>query len=150
MSKKQCPKVGERFTLTLKANEANNTPLGIVKEWGYSKRGWKHRGEVLTGEQTKEFMLVEVGYQSNIDAVKRAIEMLYGIPPKQHKGQWKQAYLAEYEPNSTNHIGIADNSWVTPDGNHVFPCLLADGRSRFSWSGHDFDKEEWLWLVPAP
>ena len=93
--------------------------------------------------------MVEVGYQPNLAAVQRAIEAKYGVKPEDHRGQWMQAYRAEYEANGTNPVGIADASWVYPNGFANFPYVYSDGRPYFYWTGYDLSGR-WLWLVPAP
>ena len=148
MAKKECPRVGDRIVLKINGDLSKNTPLGMVEDFGYGS-GWKHNGVVLTGEQTQEFMVVEVGYQPNLAAVQRAIEAKYGVKPEDHRGQWMQAYRAEYEANGTNPVGIADASWVYPNGFANFPYVYSDGRPYFYWTGGDL-YEYWLWLVPAP
>jgi len=148
MAKKECPRVGDRIVLKINGDLLKNTLLGMVEDFGYGS-GWKHNGVVLTGEQTQEFMVVEVGYQPNLAAVQRAIEAKYGVKPEDHRGQWMQAYRAEYEANGTNPVGIADASWVHPLGDAYFPFVSLFGLPFFYWTVLDL-LEFWLWLVPAP
>lgn len=137
------PEIGVEFELTLDGNAPENQPLEMVrKSGGYHLTEWKHKGPVVAGQQTRRFKLVQVGYQPNLDAVKKALALHGDIP----EGQWREAFKRRFRrPDGKGHIGIADSSWVDPDGT-LFPYVHTDGRSDFDRAGGDLGGY-WRWLV---
>ncbi len=144
---KTYPQVGEVIELTLNGDDPKNVPLGMVRDFGYYSDGWKHKGKTVTGTQTRRFMLVKVGYQSNLAEARKALETAHGPTPE---GQWLQAFRAEYPtPDGNGPVGIADSAWAGPRGYADFPFVGSNGRPRFGWPGRGL-REAWRWLVPAP
>lgn len=144
--RKPCPRPGEAFELTLDGTIPENTPLGVVRAFGYDPSSWRHNGALVTGKQKRQFMLVSIGYQSNLAEAKKTLEAKHGPTPE---GQWMMAFKDEFEANGTNPVGVADPSWVGPSGDVDFPCVGSDGEPLFNWAGFNFGGL-WLWLVAAP
>jgi len=141
----QYPKLNEVFELTLDGDASENTPIGMVKAFGYNPDGWPHNGQVVEGTQAKRFKLVQNGYQPNWEAVKKALEE-YGPTPE---GQWMKAFKDAYPtPDGKGCVGIADASWVSPLGFVCFPFVGADGEPGFRFSAVVI-YVRWRWLVPA-
>ena len=141
------PKEGEAFELTLDGDAPENAPLEVVRSFGYDPTGWSHNGPTVTGKQTRQFMLVGIGYQPNLAAAKSALEAKYGPTPE---GQWMKAFKDAYpEANGVNPVGVADASWVLPNGCAYFPFVSSGGKPYFRWTV-SYLVEGWLWLVPAP
>ena len=142
-SSRNWPVVGEVFELTLDFDAPENDPVQMVRADGYSNsEKWKHAGTKPAGVQTRRFKLVEIGYQPSFDEVKAALAK-HGPTPE---GQWRNALKEKFPSPPGRPVGIADASWVAPDGNAYFPCVSGDGSSVFYWAARDFG-EVWLWLV---
>ncbi len=145
---KPYPQVNVPFELTLDGDLPENTPMGIVEAFGYKPAGWDYNGTVLTGKQTRQFMLVGIGYQPNLAEAKKVLEAKYGPTPE---GQFMKAFKDEYEANGINPVGVADDSWVGPGGFARFPCVSSGGGPGFDWTGRVLDEgRRWLVFVPAP
>jgi hypothetical protein len=137
------PKVGDVFELTLDFDAPANEPLEMVEEFGYNSTGWSHTGTKMTGQHTRHFKLVQLGYCSNIDKVKAKTATLGATP----EGQWINAFKAAYPvPDGQGPIGIADDSWIGANGRANYPYLLAVGFQHFNYGGH-VRGEDWRWLV---
>ena len=143
---KPYPQVNVPFELTLDGDLPENTLMGIVEAFGYKPAGWDYNGTVLTGKQTRQFMLVGIGYQPNLAEAKKVLEAKYGPTPE---GQFMKAFKDEYEANGINPVGVADDSWVDPLGRARFPFVNSDGEPDFYWTARDLDGHR-LWLVFAP
>lgn len=136
------PPVSEIFELTLDGDLPENQPLEMVRRDGYSGT-WKHNGPVVKGVQTRRFKIVQIGYCRTFDEVQTKLIQHGKIP----EGQWRQAYKTAYpKPDGNGPIGIADSSWVLPNGRACFPYVLTDGYSDFCWTDHAFN-DFWRWLV---
>jgi len=140
------PEINEVFRLTLNGNATD--PIGMVQSDGYGSKIRQHDGPKVSGTQTRRFKLVRVGYQLNLDAVRTALASHGGIP----EGQWREAFRAAYPtPDGKGPVGVADPSWVYPNGDRVFPCVSDDRkrwRSGFRWA--NFGRvAHWRWLVFA-
>lgn len=137
------PAVGEAFELTLDGDAPENQPLQIVRDCGYTGK-WRHNGRTVQGKQTRRFKLAQVGYQPNLDGVKSAFPTSGSV-----EGQWIKAFKAAYpQPDGNGPIGIADASWVYPNGGAGFPIVGSFGDLDFHWAG-DAHGADWRWLVPA-
>lgn len=135
--------VGEVFELTLDGDDAENDPVEMVRRDGYSKpEQWQFNGTRVAGVQTRRFKLVSVGYCRTFDRLTRKL-IKYGTIPE---GQWREALKAAYQHDGKGPVGIADSSWVRPDGYAHFPCVRTLGSSYFHWTGFDFHAR-WRWLV---
>lgn len=137
------PQVGEVFELTFDGDAPENQPLEIVRYFGYNPEGWKHKGLRVGGKQTCRFKLVQVGYCRNLDEVKERLKKYGKIPG----GQWLKAFKMAYpQPDGNGPIGVADSSWVNPDGLARFPVVGSGGDLRFGWAGVARG-DRWRWLV---
>ena len=145
---RQYPAIGEVFELELDADAPENQPLpGLVQAFGYDPEGWKFMGKPLTGKLKGRFKLVQVGYQPNLDAAKKALEAEHGPTPS---GQWMKAFLDAFsKPDGKGSVGVADASWVVPFGSVSFPCVYSDGEPYFFWIDRDLSWC-WRWLVAVP
>lgn len=120
------PAVGEVFELTL---EGTVDPIGMFRADGIDPKGWKHKGKKVKGGQTKKFKLVQIGYCSNWDAVLEGLKPHGGVP----EGQWREAFKKAYpRPDGKGPVGVADASWVSPDGRRYFPYVHDDGEAWFA------------------
>lgn len=137
------PAIGEVFELTLDG-VLENEPIEMVRRDGYNPEGWKHTGKRVSGKQTRRFTLVSVSYSRTFDDLTRKLDEHGAIP----EGQWREALKAAYQHDGKGPVGIADSSWVFPDGGAYFPCVYASGHSDFRWAGRGFD-DGWRWLVEA-
>lgn len=151
---KRYPQIGEVFDLTLDGSLPENTPLGVIKvfhkgSYEYNKdnpEDWRHNGQVVTDKQTRKFMLVKIGNQPNLAAAKSVLEKKYGTTPE---GQWMKAFKDAYPKDDGNGpIGVADSSWIYPNGHIRFPCVHTGGRPHFDRGDYDL-YTYWRWLVPA-
>lgn len=141
------PSLNAEFELELDANIPANRPYpGMIIAFGYDPKDWGFAGTPLIGKSRRKFKLVRVGFQSNLLTVRRALEVKHGsIPP----GQWIKAFIDAYpRTDGSGPVGVADPSWIHPDGNSDFPFLDSAGKPRFNWTistlhGH------WRWLVFA-
>ena len=121
------------------------TGLQMVRRFGYDPTGWKFNGTEIAASQKKKFMLVSIGYQPNFEAVKIALAKYGSTPP----GQWLDAFKKAFPtPDGKGPIGVADSSWVDPDGDAGFPSVDSGGDADFSWTGDGFIAG-WRWLVEA-
>jgi hypothetical protein len=137
------PKPGEVFQLTINGDAPECDPIQMVRDDGYDRpESWKHNGPKVAGVQTRSFKLVEIGYQPNFGAVKTDLNKLGKVP----EGQWRKPLKRKFPDAPGRPAGIADPSWVGPDGVPYFPIVDGDGRSGFRWTGGGFG-EYWLWLV---
>lgn len=138
------PKEGEIFKLTLDGDAPENQPLEMLRRYGTDSSDWKHNGEKVSGKQTRRFKLVRVGYCRNLDEVRKKLKGHGNIP----EGQWVMAFRVAY-PRSDGqgpHIGVADASWVDPDGSAYFPYVYSGGSLGFNWA--DIERgDHWRWLV---
>jgi len=133
------PADGEVFEITHNFGDSPE-PEKMPNRFGYSG-DWPFDGRSITGTQTRKFMWVAVGQQSNLDAVTRALAKHGKIP----EGQWLEAIREKFEPNGWR--GIADASWVRPDvGSRRFPYLNPGGVPYFSCAGCE-QAAGWRWLV---
>lgn len=132
------------FELTLDGDAPENDPLEMVRRV-CNPKGWEFNGRKVSGVQTRAFKLVRVGACRNLDEVRQKLAQYGDIP----EGQWRQAFKVAYpRPDGNGPVGIADSSWVDPNGGVFFPCVSSDGGSDFYWA--DFDHGVgWRWLVPA-
>ena len=128
------------FTLTISKPFIG---LEMVRRFGYNPTGWKFNGTEIITPQTKKFMLVPIGEQPNLKAVKSALAQYGAIPAGQWCDAFKKAFL---QPDGNGPIGVADSSWVSPRGNAIFPHVPSDGDVIFDWSAYDFHAH-WRWLV---
>lgn len=140
------PADGEVFELTLDADAPENQPLEMVRRFGYNPEGWQWQytsKKVLSGKQTRRFKLVAVGYCRDLKEVRQKLATHGEIP----EGQWIMAFKAAYpQPDGKGPVGVADPSWVFPDGDVYFPYVGTDGGSRFRWA--DYARgDSWRWLV---
>lgn len=137
------PAVGEVFDLTLDGDAPEHQPLEMVRRDGYTGK-WEHRGPVVKGKQARRFKLVQIGYCPSFDEVRRKLATEHGKIPE---GQWREAFKAAYpKADGNGPVGVADSSWVNPNGNANFPYVNTDGNSNFNWTDDDFN-ENWRWLV---
>ena len=136
----QYPANGVAFELTI---FEPFTGLEMVRRFGYNPTGWKFNGTEIITPQTKKFMLVSIGEQPNLKAVKSELAQYGAIPA----GQWCDAFKKAFpQPDGNGSIGVVDSSWVLPDGGASFPCVSAVGGLFFLWSVDGFDAF-WRWLV---
>ena len=137
------PPIGEVFELTLDGCDPSSDPIEMVRGDGYNEpERWEFKGERVIDLETRRFKLVEIGYQPNFNAVREAFREHGTIPG----GQWREAFKANFEPDSKGPIGIADASWLNPLGSASFPYVDANGSSYFLWADSSF-RVGWRWLV---
>ncbi len=137
------PKPGEVFELTLDADALGNQPFVMVHDDSYVNLDWRHDGRRLSGLQVGRFKFVQVGYQPNWAGVQNELLKFGKIPC----GQWRQALKARFAFAPNCPVGVADASWVYPEGKTSFPIIRPDGSSGFIWTdNHEFN-EEWFWLI---
>ncbi len=138
------PATGKVFELTLNGSDPATHPIEMVRRDGYDNpEKWRFTGKQLDRIKTRSFKLVEIGYQPNFDAACKALKSHGTIP----SGQWREAFKArDQKPDGKGPIGVADPSWVSPDGTVNFPCVYGDGESIFHWTDDDFS-DRWRWLV---
>jgi hypothetical protein len=144
--KKPYPNIDEEFELTLDGNDPRNQPLAMVSgDVHDSEKDWRHDGPTVTGNQTRKFRLVQVGYCSHWDELRQKLRDKGTIP----EGQWRQAFLQAFPGHDgQGPVGVADASWVHPYGAASFPCVASDGNPGFGWAVCDFDGG-WRWLVAS-
>lgn len=139
------PADGEEFELTLDGDNLATDPIAMVRHDGYNQpESWKYKGKkLMTGKLTGSFKLVSVGYCPDLDDVRQKLTQHGEVP----EGQWREAFKASYpKPDGDGPVGIADPSWVNPNGGAFFPYVDSGGGSRFGWTGSGFD-DDWRWLV---
>lgn len=136
------PAMGEVFELTLDGDAPENQPLEMAHRDGYRTEGWQHTGKKVAGKQTRRFKLVSVGYCRTFDELTRKLVKHGTIPD----GQWREALKAAYQYDGKEQVGIADSSWVHPQGRDFFPYVSTGGYSNFHFTDLDFDVG-WRWLV---
>lgn len=134
------PEIGQNFTFTLQ-------PIGgleMVKNDGYYDwEKWGFTGTEIDAVQTGQFKLVQVGYQPNIEAIRRECEKQGVLIP----GQWREAFKASYpQADGKGPVGFPDLSWVHPLGRAGFPCVNTRGDSVFDWADGALN-DDWRWLV---
>lgn len=134
------PAPGVEFDLTLDGDARENQPLAMVSGDGYGG-GWKHKGPVVKGTQTRRFKFVEIGYQPNWNSVVGELGKHGKIP----EGQWREAVKKTYRTNRLS-MGVADASWSDPGDSRNFPMVHVIGGSDFHWTDVEFS-ESWVWLV---
>lgn len=136
------PKVGEVFGLKLNGDAIGNQPLEIVRRTGCDPNSWKHDGPLAEGRVTRSFKLVPLEY-CLFGEVRSRLASKGKIPA----GQWCLAFKAEYSsPNGEVSIGVADSSWIGPDGFSYFPYISRGGDVKLHRAADGFGKL-WLWLV---
>lgn len=137
------PELGVTFTLTLDGDASQNEPLEMVRRDGLVG-GWSHSGPVVSGLQTKSFMLMRFDFSHNLVELLRQLSEPGGIPP----GQWRQAFKAAYPKyDRKGPIGVPDASWFNPKGNAHFPIVGGHGYTPFFPAKHRFARGGWRWLV---
>ncbi|MFZ0296703.1 MAG: hypothetical protein WAL52_24030 [Candidatus Sulfotelmatobacter sp.] len=137
------PRVGEVFELALDGAAPENQPLEMVESFGYNPAGWSHNGPTVSGQKTRRFKLVQVGYCSNMEKVKVKVGTEGAFP----EGQWINAFKAAFpEPDGQGPVGIPDASWIDSGGRANYPYILAFGLMQFNYAGH-IRIEDWRWLV---
>lgn len=138
------PADGEVFELTLDGDASENDPIEMVRRDGYGNpKLWKYTGKRVIGKQTRFFKLVRVDHCRNLDEVRERLAKCGEVL----QGQWREAFKVAYpEPDGRGPVGIADPSWVNPNGLAYFPCVDTGGSSYFYWADYDFH-EHWRWLV---
>lgn len=134
------PALSEVFELTI---DQPFTGLGMVREDGFTNwQEWRFTGREIV-PQTKRFKLVVVGYQPNFEALTKELTK-HGVIPQ---GQWRKSFKKAFpRPDVKGPIGVADDSWVYPDGNYYFPCVSRGGLPHFHCAGNAFNAR-WRWLV---
>ena len=141
------PPDGEAFELTLDGDAPENQPLQIVRDWGYDSSKWRHKGPKVKGKHTQRYQLVRAGYmyQSNLDEAKAALPGSGTVV----EGQWINAFNAAYpQPDGNGPAGIADASWLDPNGVPCFPMVNSKGFIQFRWARSGL-VANWRWIVPA-
>jgi len=136
------PAIGVEFDLTL---DPATQGLALVTTFGYSGK-WKFKGQPIAEPFTRRFKLEAVGACPNLDAVARECRK-YGRVPE---GPWLDSFRQVY-PNNDGQgpIGVADPSWVDPDGLVDFPLLIQNGAGwnpDFRWVGNGRNAL-WRWLI---
>ena len=131
------PEIGEVFELEVDFDDPKNMPLGMVGDFGYNSKGWKHNGEVLTGKQKGQFRLVQ----------KRGSWDEIGKDMNPTNGQWIQGFCQQFPERDSKgrSLGVHADSWVDPRGDARFPYVFGNGEPYFGWTGSHFDGS-WLWL----
>lgn len=141
----QYPANGVIFELTLNFDATEADPTQMVRVGGYGpSEKWRFVGKKMCGIQTRCFKLVQVGACRNFNEVLQNLAQ-YGEIVGQSCAAFKVAFP---KPDGNGPIGIADASWVDPDGKLCFPFVRSDGSSRFFWADIEFGGS-WRWLVPA-
>lgn len=123
------PADGEVFALTLDGDAPENQPLEMVRRDGY-------------GNPARRFKLVSIGYCQNWEEVLRRLAGHGRIP----EGLCRNAFKNAFKSDGKGPVGVANPSWVNPDGSACFPCVNSDGESSFRWTVSDFS-DRWRWLV---
>lgn len=147
----QYPADGVEFVLTFNFDSREANPLEMMyrdlRRWNLDVGRWKNFiGKKVAGVQIRAFKLVRAGCCcSNLDEVRQKLAQYGEIP----EGQWCQAFKDAYPHSDGNGpVGIADPSWVLPNGVIVFPGVDSGGTSGF-YLADDVRGENWRWLVPA-
>ena len=143
------PAEGEVFKLSFDGRLPENLPLVVFGEderiTDDEDRKLVHSGPIVTGAETRRFMLVRVGRCDNLDEVKARLAAHGKIP----EGQWMHAFRTAY-PIGDEHgpVGVADDSWrITPQLSTYFPRESGKpGESFLAWNGHGLGAR-WRWLV---
>lgn len=134
------PKVGEVFELT---TSEEITGLGLVADFGYTPDRWRSTAVTVPAGTTRKFKLIAVGRQPDLDAVTLACKAQGG---KSTNGCWMKVFDNTFGHSRRNSVGVADPSWVHPNGNARFPMVHRSGDRDFLYAG-GFRFESWLWLV---
>ncbi len=135
------PELGKEFELTLTKEQCD--PIAMVKNFGYNPKGWKYNGKIPE-TLTIKCKLVKIGDCSDLDEAKKKLEKLGEETPS---GLFMKPFKDKYpEPDGNGPIGIADSSWVHPDGSARFPYVRSVGDLRFNWTDYDL-LGHWRWLV---
>ncbi len=129
----------EEFDLTLVPISA----VQMVASGGYGNvEDWRFTGTELHEPVTCCFKWVGVDSCSNLNEVQERL-MIHGDIPK---GQWREALIERFNPDNEHPRGIADPSWVNPNGERVFPCITRLGDPFFN-VGDVSLYQFWRWLV---
>lgn len=140
-TRRPIPADGVEFELTIGTID----PLEMVRSDGDDPTEWKFTGSKVV-PQTRMFKLVRTGSCTDLDEVREKLAENGSIP----EGQWREALKKAFPRNDgQGPIGIADPSWVDPDGDARFPVLGGDGgpwSSSFVWADSGRG-EGWRWLV---
>jgi hypothetical protein len=151
------PEIGEVFELTLDGDAPENQPLAIAREApGFSEGDWRHIGKTIKGIQTRKFMLNRLDEDCyDLDELRQKLAARGKTP----EGQWLKAFKAKYPyPDRDGPVGakaivgVADPSWVSPNGIVFLPCVRTDDGclSLISTPSVFLEGERWLVEVEEP
>ena len=143
-----CPNVGQIFRLIINGSEKESQPITMVDSWDHYHApkpvGWNYVGKEIRGEQIASFKLVQVGYCDKWEDLKGRLSA-YGRTPE---GQWIEVFRQTF-PKRPGLIGVADDTWVDPDGNRHFPFIgFLPGKLSFGGT-EGIISGTWVWLVFA-
>jgi hypothetical protein len=136
------PAIGAEFKLIIDGDARDNQPLALVRRAGFANGCWAHNGSSVEGRQTRPFNLVAINH--NTFGVVLDELMHHGRIPL---GQWVIGFKAVFpKTDGKGPIGVADASWVGPDGQLYFPCIGRGGDITFHRATGAFGTN-WRWLV---
>lgn len=139
------PRVGEPFELGLDGDYGKNQPLEMVRTAGYNPAGWARNGTLVVGRKIRAHKLVFFYENPGFDELLRELAMVGEVP----SGQWIVAFKTAFpKTDGRGPIGIADATWIAPDGHLQFPCIGRGGDLRFHQALGTFGPR-WRWIVRA-
>lgn len=139
------PAIGEQFEIVFYGDYRGNQPLEIVRRIGYDRNGWAHNGPLVEGRSIRFFKLVELRGTLTFDEACAELAQHGKVP----EGQWVSGFKATFpKPDGNGAIGIADATWVAPDGRLNFLYVGRGGDLKFHRASGTFGPN-WRWIVPA-
>lgn len=138
------PKSGEIFELALMGDTDG---LAMVWRSGIIALDWEYAGKGVDQPQKRNFKIIETDVGLPWDQVIR-----WHGTGKIPEGQWIEAFLLKYpHPDKKGAIGIADPSWVDPDGRREFPLAIEfAGRRTLDFRETNHDDLGLRWIVEVP
>ena len=133
-------RAGEAFEITLDFDNPNNQPNTFVTHpdrFGFLA----HRGERLSGIQTRSFIWVPLGSRHSFSALCIALEE-YGRVPE---GQWLAAFR-ECQLDG-NDLAIADRGWEDQHQQRYYPCRRSGSTLFLMEDTVQDERRKILWLV---
>lgn len=137
------PATGELFELVFYGDHVANQPLELVRQTGNTPSGWAYTGPSIVGRAVRYHKLVELKSILTFNEVRAELDKHGDI----HEGQWVSGFKAAFpKPDGKGPIGIADASWVAPDGHFNFLYIGRGGDLRFHRTSGTFGPG-WRWIV---
>lgn len=137
------PAIGEPFEIVFYGDYKGNQPLAIARRVGHCD-GWEHDGPLIEGRVIRLLRLVALKSALAFDELRAELVRQYGKVPE---GQWVSGFKATFpKTDGKGPIGIADASWVAPDGHFNFLCVGRGGDMEFHRASGAFGPG-WRWIV---